>query len=99
MRKMGIQQVEIPATEVIIKTDDKEIVITNPSVQKVNMMGQENFQISGEIHERVISTIPEISEEDVETVMEQANVNEETAREALEKFKGDLVEAIIELKK
>ncbi len=28
MKKMGIQQVEIPATEVIIKTPEKEIIIT-----------------------------------------------------------------------
>ncbi len=39
MRKMGIQQQEIDATEVIIKTADKEIVITEPNVSKVNMMG------------------------------------------------------------
>ena len=51
MKQLGIQQVEIPATEVIIKTKDKTITITNPSVSKVNMMGQENFQISGEVYE------------------------------------------------
>ncbi len=35
MKQMGIQQVEVPAIEVIIRTEDKEIIITNPSVQKL----------------------------------------------------------------
>lgn len=99
MKQMGIQQVDIPATEVIIKTADKEIIVTSPSVAKVNMMGQETFQISGEIHERKLSTVPEIEEEDVKTVMEQANVNESTARKALEEHDGDLAEAILSLTK
>jgi nascent polypeptide-associated complex subunit alpha len=97
MKQMGIQQVDVPATEVIIKTENKTIIITNPSVQKVNMMGQENFQVSGEIHEQANSTTPDISEEDVKTVMEQANVSEEKAKEALDKSKGDLAEAIMNL--
>ena len=64
MKKMGIQQVEIPATEVIIKGEEKEIVITDPQVSKVNMMGQETFQITGQVEEKELSTEPEISEED-----------------------------------
>ena len=97
MKRMGIQQVEIPATEVIIKTEDKEIVITNPQVSKVNMMGQQTYQIVGEEHEREISTEPKITEEDIKTVMEQANVNEEKAKEALEAANGDIAKAIMDL--
>jgi len=99
MKQLGIQQVDIPATEVIIKTEDKEIIITNPSVAKVNMMGQETFQISGEIEERELSSQVEISEEDIKTVMEQAGVSREEAEKALEDNKGDLAEAILQLKK
>ena len=99
MKKMGMQQQEIPATEVIIKTEDKEIVITEPSVSKINMMGQETFQISGSIHERETSSEPEISEDDVKTVAEQANCSEEEAKQALEETSGDLAEAILKLKK
>ncbi len=99
MKQMGIQQVEIPATEVIIKTETKEIHIVNPSVSKVNAMGQETFQISGEIQEHELSTAPEISAEDVKTVMEQAEVDEKTARAAIEEANGDLAEAIISLQK
>ncbi len=98
MKQMGIKQVDIPATEVIIKTEEKNIIITNPSVQKVNMMGNENFQISGEIHEQEISTTPDISEDDVQTVMDSAQVDKETAQKAIEDAEGDLAEAILNLK-
>lgn len=99
MKKMGMQQEEIPASEVIIKTEDKEIVITEPSVSKINMMGQETFQISGEIHEREKETAAEISEEDVKTVVEQAGCSKEEAKKALEESSGDIAEAILKLKK
>ena len=98
MKQLGIQQVDIPATEVIIRTEDKEIIISNPSVAKVNMMGQETFQISGVIREEKISSAPEISEDDIRTVMEQAGVDKKTAKKALEDANGDLAEAIIDLK-
>ena len=98
MKRMGIKQEEIDATEVIIKTADKEIVVNEPSVAKVNMMGQETFQISGDISEREISSEPEIKEDDIKTVMEQASVSEEKAKEAIENNNGDLAAAIMELK-
>ena len=99
MKKMGIQQVEIPATEVVIKTPEKEIIITEPQVSKVNMMGQETFQIIGNINERQLSTEPEINEDDIKTVMEQANITEEEAKKAIEDSEGDLAKAILSLKK
>ncbi len=99
MKRMGIQQVDIPATEVIIKTPDKELVILNPQVAKVNMMGQETLQIVGEINERAITTEPDINEEDVKTVMDQADVSEEEAKNAINEHKGDLAAAIMSFQK
>ena len=98
MKKMGISQQEIDATEVIIKTQDKELVISNPQVSKVNMMGQETLQIVGNIEERSLDKNPEISEEDIKTVMDQASVDEVKAKEAIEKHEGDLAAAIMGLK-
>ncbi len=98
MKKMGIQQQELDAKEVIIRTEDKEIIISNPQVSKVNMMGQETFQVVGQVEERALSTEPEIGEEDVKTVMEQTDVDEEKARETISKNKGDLAASILELK-
>ena len=60
MKRMGIQQQDIPATEVIIRTSEKEIILHNPSVAKVNMMGQKTYQISGDEEERSLTTGPEI---------------------------------------
>ncbi len=97
MKKMGIAQQEIDAEEVIIKCKDKEIVIENPQVAKVNAMGQDTFQISGNITERELSTEPEINEDDIKTVMEQAGCDEETAKKAIEENKGDLAAAIMGL--
>ena len=100
MKQMGMSQSEIDATEVIIKLADRQLVFTNPNVSKVDMMGQETYQIVGEAHEReltVESDTPEISDDDIKTVMEQANVDEEKAREAIEESNGDLAEAIIKL--
>lgn len=98
MKRMGIQQQDIEAIEVIIRTPDKNLIIANPSVAKVNMMGQESFQISGEVHvEEKEQESTEISEEDVKTVMEQAQVDEDKAKAALEASNGDIAEAILSL--
>ncbi len=97
MKRLGIQQEDIEATEVIIRCPDKDIVISQPSVARVNMMGQKTFQISGEAHERPHDTAPDISPDDVKTVMEQAHVDEATAKDAIAKHKGDLAAAIVEL--
>ena len=97
MRKMGVKQVDIEATQVIIKTADKDLIINNPSVQKVNMMGQETFQIAGEIEEQAISEEPEINEDDISTVTEQTGATKELAQKTIEKHHGDLAAAILEL--
>jgi nascent polypeptide-associated complex subunit alpha len=98
MKRLGIKQEELDATEVIIKTSDKEIIIQNPQVSKVNMMGQETYQVIGQAEERPISTEPEINHEDIKTVMEQTGVTEERAKEAIENNDNDLAKAIMALK-
>lgn len=92
MKRMGIRQEEIDAFEVIIRTSGKDIIIKNPQVAKVNMAGQETFQISGDVTEETVSG------EDIRTVAQQANVSEAQAKRALEQTGGDLAEAILKLK-
>jgi nascent polypeptide-associated complex subunit alpha len=94
MKRMGIQAVEIDAEEVIIRTASKDIVITNPSVSRVNMMGQDTFQVSGEVSESGKG----VSEEDVQMVASKTGASEEEARVALSET-GDIAEAILKLKK
>jgi nascent polypeptide-associated complex subunit alpha len=95
LKKMGISQEDIDASRVIIeKTDGKKIIIYNPSIQKIKMQGQETFQIAGDVSEK--SEEMEISETDIQTVIEKTGCSEKKARETLERT-GDLAEAILEL--
>ncbi len=95
MKQMGIAQDEIPASRVIIEKDDGgKIIISEPSVTKIRMQGQETFQIAGNISEETGE--PAISEEDIKTIVEKTNVSEDEARQSLEKT-GDLAESILEL--
>ena len=96
MRRLGIQQTEIDATEVIIKTPEKDLVIRNPHVSKVNMMGQETIQVVGDIEELERKLV--INDDDVKTVIDQTGATEEDARAAIEETDGDLAEAIMKLK-
>jgi nascent polypeptide-associated complex subunit alpha len=100
MKRMGIKQEEIlDAKQVIIRCEAREIVIDSPSVQKIDMMGEKSFQISGSVSERPLDNKPDINEDDVKTVMEQANISEEGARKAIEAASGDLAKAIMDLQK
>ncbi|MCS7119512.1 MAG: nascent polypeptide-associated complex protein [Archaeoglobaceae archaeon] len=97
MKQMGIEMEEIDAREVIIKTSTEEFVFKNPNVAKVSARGVETFQIVGSYE--IIKITPKISEEDVKLVMEQAKVDEDTARRALIEANGDIAEAIMKLQK
>lgn len=97
MRKMGMQQVDVAAEEVIIRTKDKDIIIEKPQVAKVTMMGQQTWQISGHVREqsRTIAYVP--APEDIETVASQTGVSAEHAKKVLIETNGDIAEAILKL--
>ena len=95
MKKMGIKQEEIQAYSVIIKTEQGDLVIENPGVTKVNMMGQESFQVTGTA--TLVKTELEINDEDIQMVADQAGVDFDVAKETLEECRGDLAEAITRL--
>lgn len=97
MKKMGINQEQLDASEVIIKLVDKDLIIRNPDVARVNMMGQETFQIVGEVEELERETTPDINEDDVQTVVDQTGVSQDIARRAIEDANGDLAQAILSL--
>jgi len=101
MKQMGIKQEEISANRVIIEQDDGKIIINNPSVLKVNMQGNVNFQISGDIEEQ--KDVEESSEEklksDIKTIIDQTGVSEDIAAIELEKNDGDIAATIISLSK
>jgi nascent polypeptide-associated complex subunit alpha len=92
MKQMGISQEEIDASKVIIeKTGGGRIIIENPSVTKIEMQGQESFQISGEVIES-----EGISEQDIETIMEKTGCSKKEAEKTLKETQ-DLAEAILKL--
>lgn len=98
MQKMGITQTHIDATEVIIKTRDKDIIIKNPQVTRVNMQGTQTFQIAGDITEGHSQKKElEITKQDIDAVVGQTGVSEKKAKEVLEKYHGDLALSILEL--
>jgi nascent polypeptide-associated complex subunit alpha len=97
MKQMGMNVINIDAEEVIIRTSDKDIVIIEPQVSKIKVMGQETFQITGgEISERERE---DSDEDDVDMVADQAGVSKEDAREMLHQTQGDIAQAIMKLKK
>lgn len=95
MKQMGVSTENIDAVEVVIRTAEKEILISEPKVSKIKMGGQETFQIVGNVSERAKENF---SNEDVKTVRGQTGASESEARAALEETNGDLAEAIMKLK-
>jgi len=101
MQKMGMQVKEIEgAKEVVIITNDKRIIIEEPSVAAVTLQGQQIYQITGGTQkEEPLTKVETVSDEDARLVSEQAGVSMEKAKKALESTEGDLARAIVQLKK
>ncbi|MDP6527661.1 MAG: Nascent polypeptide-associated complex protein, partial [Candidatus Pacebacteria bacterium] len=73
--------------------DGGQIIISEPQVAKMNMQGQDSFQISGTVSEGEV----EPSDSDIEMVVQQAGVSEDAAREALKNSGNDIAKAILSL--
>ncbi len=99
MKKMGVKQEELPATEVIIKFEDRQIVFKQPQVSVVDMVGEESFQVTGSYEEQELDTMPDINDDDVQTIVSQVGCSKEQAKRALVDCKGDIAEAILKLQK
>ncbi len=93
MKKLNINVNQIEAEEVIIRQKDKNIIISKPEVMVTNMMGKDIYQISGEISES-----ENISEHDIQMVMEKTGKDRDTVVKKLEELNSDLARAIMELK-
>lgn len=97
MKKLGIKQDDLDAKKVVITLADKELVFENPQVLRVDMMGQKSYQITGTPREQSLNSEPDISEEDITTVVEQTQASREDAETAIRKHSGNLASAIMEL--
>jgi nascent polypeptide-associated complex subunit alpha len=52
MKQMGIEVTEIDASEIVIRTDDEELVFEDVEVQRMDAQGQATYQIVGEPESR-----------------------------------------------
>lgn len=108
MKQMGIKQEEIDSSRVTIdKKDGSKIVIENPNVVKVNMQGQESFQITGDVKGEAGEKSEEdededkdegFSMEDIEMIVEKTGKAKDEVIESLQKT-NDIAETIMELSK
>lgn len=97
MKQMGMKQDTIPARKVVIYTDEAQIIIEPCEVAEVNMMGQSTIQVTGDTRVEPLDATPDISQEDIQTVMDQTGASKEQAIKAIESAKGDLAQAIMDL--
>jgi nascent polypeptide-associated complex subunit alpha len=99
MKQMGLKMDELSDIErVILQGPKREIVIEGPAVTSINVQGQKMYQIAGgTVTETSMEREPEIPEEDVLLVAQQAGVSMERAKAALEDAGGDLARAILML--
>jgi len=112
MKQMGIDVTEIDANEVVVKTDDENLVFDGPQVTRMDAQGEMTYQIVGEPETvegdagdaaAAVESGDEqaeddgVPQEDVEIVSQRAGVPASDAREALEAEDGDLANAIARL--
>ena len=96
MDKMGMDMEEVNnVQEVIIKTDKKEIIISKPAVTEMKTKDSSIFQVVADSIEEKELEVQIFSDEDISLVSQQANVDEETAKNALAEAEGDLARAIL----
>ena len=94
-KQLGMKMETIEAEQVVIKLQaGGEILIDNPQVSRINVMGQDTFQITGDITEK---DEDEECEDDVEMVAEKAGVSKDEAKRVLDET-NDIAEAILRLK-
>ncbi|WP_135820326.1 nascent polypeptide-associated complex protein [Halostella litorea] len=106
MEQMGIDFEELEANEVIIRTDDGDLVFDDAEVTRMDAQGQQTYQVVGEPETREAGALPEdgneaddgddggVPDEDVEIVAQRTGASEAAAREALEENNGDLAAAV-----
>ncbi|MHB8567944.1 MAG: nascent polypeptide-associated complex protein [Nitrososphaerales archaeon] len=98
LERMGVSMDQIEGVEeVIIRTQDKDLVIKGASVSEMKTKGSRFFQVVGDDVEERMREKPKYSQEDVLLVSQQASVPEAKAEQALKDSNGDLAQAILRL--
>ncbi len=99
MQQMGIKTDKVDAKKVVFEMQDgKKLEIESPEITKMTIQGTETYQVIGSAKE-VAETKLLFSEDDIQLVQEKTNCSKEMAKKELEKTKGDIAEAILNLSK
>ncbi len=102
LKRLGINVEELnDVSAVILETKDSEIIIEEPQVVVFTSQGQKVYQIIGR-SERVVdkkefTEISQVgfSEDDVNFVVSQGNVDREVAIQVLKEAGGDIAKALM----
>lgn len=109
MKKLGIETEDLEdVQDVVIRTKNKQYIITDASVTIMQAQGQKTYQITGETEILPLSQAaavpkvgapapPALPEEDIKLVMSQTGASRERTIEALKSCDGQPAEAIIKL--
>lgn len=101
MKQMSTEELGAERVEIFME-DGRKITVNKPNVVKMQIMGQTNFQISGEISESLPSPAQlgaqASTEEDIKLVSESSGATIEEAKKALAESNGDIASAIMKLK-
>jgi len=92
MKQMGMDMDEIDADKVEIHVGEQKLVFNNPKVNKIDMQGQEMFQLQGDYTKEEQGP----SDEDIELVQQKTDCTEQEAKDALQNA-DDVAEAVMNL--
>lgn len=96
MKQIGMQMEPIEDVQkLVIYTAKGNYIFDSAEVTAMTMQGVTTYQVAGQA--RFETAAPEIPEDDVKLVAEQAGVSLDSAREALKSCKGDIAEAILKV--
>ena len=98
MGRMGVDMAPVPGvTEVLIRTADKEIIITKPVVSEVESKENVTFMVIADGYEEREVEKPQFSEDDIEMICIKTGVDRERAVEMLTECEGEVATAIVRL--
>ena len=96
MKQMGVDMDEINADKVEVHMGDKKLVFKNPSLSKIDAQGNEIFQLQGNYSKEDKESGKEVSEDDIDLVVDKTGVDREEAKKAL-KESEEVADAIMQL--
>lgn len=98
MQQMGIKTDKVNAKKVVFEMQDgKKLEIESPEVTKMTIQGTETYQVIGSAKESSVGVKQLVNDDDIKLVLEKTGCSKEQAQKELEKTKGDIAEAILNL--